>query len=131
MSKLATAYVMLALFGLLNLQSPVKTIEDGVLDRIEMVIQVTWEQRVPKAITGEALSMQPAQALRDDQELPAQVRVGAHQSGAHQVHRAHGLLRELARARLALVDAVDLEGGEDRGNDEQRDEQERPREERH
>ena len=40
-------------------------------------------------------------------------------------------LMELARARLELVDAVDLEGREHRRHDQPRDQQERPREQSH
>ena len=81
---------------------------------------------VPNAAADEVETLL-AQALRLvqlDEQLAAQERIGAHQRGARQVHRADGLLRELARARLALVHQVDLEGSEHRGDDERRDQQE-------
>ena len=74
---------------------------------------------------------QPLGLVQVDQQLAAQEGVGVDQRGARQVDRAHRLLRQLARARLALIDAVDLEGGEDGGDDQQRDQQERPPKERH
>lgn len=59
MSKLATTYALLALFGLLNLQSPVKTIEDGVLDRIELHVR---ELKEPQRLTLDIVPFDAAKA---------------------------------------------------------------------
>jgi hypothetical protein len=66
-----------------------------------------------------------------DEELLAPEGVGVDQRRAREVHHAHRLLRELARARLALGNAQDLERGGDRDDDERGDQQERPPEKRH
>src|SRR6185503_13478078 len=62
-----------------------------------------------------------------DQELAPQEGIGAHQRGAGEVDGADGLLGELARARLALIEQVDLERRQDRSNDERRDQEKRSR----
>src|SRR2546430_6572621 len=88
-------------------------------------------QRRQALALGRRVDAQALALIEVDQQLAAAERVGAHQRRAGQVGDAHRLLRKLARARLALVDQVDLEGGEHRGDDQQRDQQERPGEQRH
>jgi hypothetical protein len=76
--------------------------------------------------SGSALAL-----VQLEQQLAAQERVGVDQRGARQVDGADRLLRQLARARLALMDAVDLERGEGADHQQQRDQQERPRKKGH
>ena len=64
-----------------------------------------------------------------DQQLAAQIGPGGNERRAREVHDADDHLRDLLRARLALVGAEDLEVRRDRGEDQPRDQQERAPEE--
>src|SRR5207302_222287 len=88
-------------------------------------------QRLEPLAGGRRVDAQALALVEVDKQLAATERVRAHQRRARQIDDAHRLLRKLARARLALVDEVDLEGGEYRSDDQQRDQQERPGEKRH
>ena len=88
-------------------------------------------QRLGLLARGDREDAQTLGLVQLDQQLAAQHRVGVDQRRPRQVDGADGLLRKLARARFALIDAVDLERCQHRGDDEQRDEQECTGEERH
>ena len=88
-------------------------------------------QRLQHLAAGERREADSFALVQLDQQAAPQHRVGVDQRGTRQVDDAGGLLREFARARLALVDAVELDGARRGSEDQQRDQQKGPREQTH
>ena len=87
-------------------------------------------QRLELLVRGHRIDADALALVQLDQQLGAQRGIGVDQRRAREVDHAHRLLRELARQRLALVQAVELERRQHRDHQQQRDQQERARQQR-
>ena len=78
---------------------------------------------------GPGVDADPFGLVEVEEEVAAQAWIGVHDRGAREVYDGDGLLRDLARDRLALVRTVDLEPAAQGKQEEQGNQQERAREE--